>query len=121
MPLLRTPPQERRRDPRFELGGKVRLGVAEPVGTVEGLLVDVCAGGLRLRPLEASRLSVGAHVDVEVSVKDATDPSRPPVVHLRGRGVVIRVSPPVPGPEELALRLDGPLGFREYFQHVTIY
>lgn len=121
MTLVRTAPRERRRDPRFALAGTVRLGCAEPMATLEGALVDVCAGGLRLQPAQAGRVEVGAPVDVEVVVRDSSDPLRPPVIRLRGRGVVLRRTQGQEQPEELAVRLDGPLGFREYFQHVTVY
>ena len=121
MASVRTPPRERRRDPRFALPGMVRVARREPLATVEGSLVDVSAGGLRVRAGDVGALPVGAAVDVEVTVRDVSDPLRPPVMHLRGHGSVVRVFTREREPGELAVRLEGPLGFREYFSQVRVF
>lgn len=121
MPSVRTPTRERRRDPRFALPGMVRLSRSEPLTTLEGSLVDVSAGGLRVRAGDVGALPVGAVVDVEVTVRDVSDPLRPPVIHLRGHGAVVRMLTREREAGELAVRLEGPLGFREYFSQVRVF
>lgn len=121
MPSVRTLPRERRRDPRFALPGTARLAVDEPAATIEGALLDVSATGLRLRTTAVGPLEVGVRVEIEVSVRDASDPTRPPLIHLRGRGAVVRRVSIGNQSGELAVRLDGPLGFREYFSQVRVF
>jgi hypothetical protein len=121
MPSVRTLPRERRRDPRFALPGTARLAVREPAATVEGALLDVSAAGLRVRTTDVGPLEVGTLVDVEVSVRDSSDPSRAPLIHLRGHGAVVRRVTVGRQAGELAVRLDGPLGFREYFSQVRVF
>lgn len=122
MVQVRLPSAERRRDPRFALHGSVRVTGREPLAALDGTLVDVSAGGLRLKAgVPAGDLAPGAAVDVEVTIKDVSDPTRPPVIHLRGRGAVVRVVEVEAGSLELALRLEGPLGFREYFSQVRVF
>src|SRR5690349_16097476 len=120
MPSVRTPTRERRRDPRVALPGAVRLVRQEPLEAMEGVLVDVSAGGVRLRSTAVGPFAPGDAVDVEVTVRDVSDPSRPPVIHLRGHGAVVR-SVDGEGRGEVAVRLDGPLGFREYFSQVRVF
>jgi hypothetical protein len=120
MPSVRTPTRERRRDPRFVLPGTVRLVRQEPLAALEGALLDVSAGGLKVRSASLAVLVPGDAVDVEVTVRDLSDPSRPPVIHLRGHGAVVR-SVEGEGQGEMAVRLDGPLGFREYFSQVRVF
>ena len=120
MPSVRTPTRERRRDPRVALPGAVRLVRQDPLAALDGALVDVSAGGLRLRSTGTTPLMPGDVVDVEVTVRDVSDPARPPVIHLRGHGAVVR-SVEGEGQGEVAVRLDGPLGFREYFSHVRVF
>lgn len=132
---LRTRTAERRRDPRFALVGSARLSAREPLAVVECALVDVSAGGLRvsllpLRADAAALTTVGVEVDVEVTVRDASGATGVPTIHLRGRGAVVRCSS-APGdagptrapssPIDLAVRLDGPLGFREYLSGVRVF
>ena len=120
MTSVRTPIRERRRDPRVALPGAVRLVRQDPLAALEGVLVDVSAGGVRLRSAAAVALAPGDAVDVEVTVRDVSDPNRPPVIHLRGHGAVVR-SVEGEGQGEVAVRLDGPLGFREYFSQVRVF
>jgi hypothetical protein len=121
MQSVRTLPRERRRDPRFALPGSARLGVQDPAATVEGVLLDVSATGLRVRTTDLGPLEVGRVVDVDVTVRDSSDPTRPPTVNLRGRGAVVRRVTLGDRSGELAIRLDGPLGFREYFSQVRVF
>jgi hypothetical protein len=121
MPSVHTLPRERRRDPRFALRGTARLALQDPAATVEGALLDVSATGLRVRTADLGPLEVGRVVEVEVCVRDATDPTRPPAINLRGRGEVVRRVTLGDRSGELAIRLEGPLGFREYFSQVRVF
>lgn len=122
MVQVRLPSAERRRDPRFALHGSVRVTGREPLAALDGTLVDVSAGGLRLKAGGGTNdLNPGAAVDVEVTVKDVSDPTRPPVIHLRGHGAVVRLAEGEGGGLEMALRLDGPLRLREYFSQVRVF
>lgn len=122
MAAVRLPTAERRRDPRFVLPGTARLGTERHPSALDGALIDVSAGGLRVRLGRLpDELAPGTAVDVEVTVTDASDPSRPPVIHLRGRGQVVRLLRLEEGPGEVALRLEGPLGFRDYFGHLRVF
>ena len=121
MPPVRTPTRERRRDPRFMLPGTARLVVREPMVTVEGALLDVSAAGLRLTCPPHAALPNGSAVEVEVTVRDVSDPARAPSIHLRGCGAVVRVVDAGEEPGELAVHLEGPLGFREYFSQVRVF
>jgi hypothetical protein len=121
MPSVGTLPRERRRDPRFALPGTARVAVRDPAATVEGPLLDVSATGLRLKATDLGPLDVGTRVEVEVSVRDASDATRGPLIHLRGHGAVVRRVSTGRQSGELAIRLDGPLGFREYFSHVRVF
>jgi hypothetical protein len=122
MPALRTSTRERRRDPRFQLSGSVRLVLREPLAALEGDLVDVSAGGLRVHADDASAgMLVGQSVGIEVTLRDLGDPSRPPTIRLRGRGDVVRRERAVSGGSDLAVRLGGPLGFREDFASLRVF
>lgn len=122
MPALRTPTRERRRDPRFQLAGRVRLVLREPLAALEGDLVDVSAGGLRIHALgEEEALLLGQAVEIEVTLRDLGDPSRPPTIRLRGRGDVVRRERATSGGSDLAIRLGGPLRFRDDFSSLRVF
>lgn len=121
MPAVRLPPRERRRDPRFALTGSVRIVVRQPLITVEAALLDVSAGGLRCTLPASTSPASGESVEVEVTIREMSDPARPPTIHLRGAGDVVRRSPATPGGAELAIHLTGPLGFRDYFSQVRVF
>jgi|GEM_PF-5637170 len=121
MPAVRLPQRERRRDPRFALKGSVRIVVRQPLVTLEAALLDVSAGGLRcVLPADASP-AAGEAVEVDVTIRETSDPARPPTIHLRGAGDVVRRLSGAPGRCELAIHLTGPLGFRDYFSQVRVY
>jgi hypothetical protein len=122
MAALRLPQLERRRDRRFALAGSVRLVVGEPLSTVEGGILDVSAGGVRCQLADGTAPQVGGEVDVEVTIRDLSDPARPPTIRLRGKGQVVRRMPPAGTlPCEVAVHLDGPLGFRDYFTQMRLF
>ena len=49
------------------------------------------AGGVRVVAGAAAELQVGAVVEVELSLSAHQDPGGPTKLHLRGRGVVVRL------------------------------
>ena len=82
---------DRRRDRRLRLSGQVCLQrVGRPKSQI-GDLIDVSAGGVRLVAEAAAELQVGAVVEVELSLSAHQDPGGPTKLHLRGRGVVVRL------------------------------
>ncbi len=121
MPAVRPPQAERRRDPRFALRGSVRIVVRQPLVAVEAALLDVSAGGLRCSLPAGTSPASGESVEVEVTIRETSDPARPPTIHLRGAGDVVRRLPAAQGSAELAIHLTGPLGFRDYFSQVRVY
>ena len=76
-----------------------------------GGIVDVSAGGTRLRVRPGVRIEPGVVylVDLEVAVPETRGPVPP--VRLRGRGTALRFDPAsdVPRGAELSLRFEGPL------------
>ena len=102
------------------MAARVRIEPRLGTGLVEAELVDVSAGGLRARcPLPRS-LEAGHRVDVEITVQDATDTNRAPLVNLRGQGEVVRV---VAGEDryDTALRFTGALALREPFSQMLLF
>jgi len=120
MPAVRLPKRERRRDPRFALTGSVRLVVRQPLLTVEGTLTDVSAGGLRCAFEAAGAPPEGQTVEVDVTIRE-TGGGRPPTIHLRGQGAVVRRTTDGASATEVAVHLTGPLGFRDYFSQVRVF
>jgi hypothetical protein len=122
MSAVNAPPCERRRDPRFALAGSVRLVVGEPLVAVEGAILDVSAGGVRLALREGVAPLPGGEVEVQVTIREIRDPARPPTMRLKGLGQVVRREPASGAlPCEVAVRLAAPLGFREYFSQLRVF
>lgn len=91
--------------------GHARLRGAVADGLeVFGGIVDVSAGGARLRVRPGVRVQAGTVylVELEVAVSEARGPVPP--VRLEGRAVAVRVdSTDAPRGDEVALRFEGPL------------
>lgn len=89
---------------------------------MQARLVDVSAGGLRARCAIPPTLTVGSAVDVEITVQDRVDTRDPPLVNLRGAGVITRVeSPDGVGEPDAALRFTGPMTLREPFAQMLLF
>jgi hypothetical protein len=112
--------QERRKDRRIPVAARVRIEPREGSGVLQAELVDVSAGGLRAVCDEPQSLEVGSTVDVEITVQDATDAHRPPLVNLRGQGQVVRVES-TNGSFATSLRFTGALALREPFSQMLLF
>jgi hypothetical protein len=120
MAARRPHAHERRKDRRIPVAARVRIEPQEGAGVIQAELVDVSAGGLRATcPLPAT-LTVGRAVSVEITVQDASDVGRPPLVNLRGLGRVVRV---IPGAAayDAALVFTGALALREPFSQMLLF
>ncbi|MDF1702531.1 MAG: PilZ domain-containing protein [Planctomycetota bacterium] len=120
MPPRRLHAQERRRDRRIPVAARVRIEPRVGAGVVQAELVDVSAGGLRAHCPLPRTLEAGSEVDVEITVQDASDARRQPLVNLRGRGEVVRVH--ADGDHyDTALRFTGALALREPFSQMLLF
>ena len=111
------PRLERRRDRRHALSGFAILRTRTWTGSeVFGGLVDVSAGGARLRVKPGTGLVPGRlfAVDLEVSMP-VVDSSTPPL-RLYGRGTVIRIEETPDRGLEACLRFEAPLMIAEGFR-----
>lgn len=107
---------ERRRDVRHALPGHVRLVVKDALLAVEGGMLDVSAGGVRLAVSDGMPPAVGATVEVHVTLGQSSAPGMPAGLQLSGMGEVVRRRAPDGNmPCEVAVHLYGPLGMREGF------
>ena len=112
--------QERRKDRRIPVAARVRIAPHDGVGIVHAQLVDVSAGGLRATCRLPRGIEAGAEVAVEITVQDASDERHPPLVNLRGRGRVVRIS--VAGEAyDAALMFTGALALREPFSQMLLF
>ena len=112
---------ERRRDRRHHVMGHARLRVAVATDLeVFGGIVDVSAGGARLRVRPGVRVEPGAVylVELEVAVSETRGPVPP--VRLEGRATAVRVDrSDAPRGAEVALRFEGPLLVSDGFSAVA--
>lgn len=102
---------ERRRDPRHRVTGHASLLSTRVASeALYATVVDVSAGGVRVR-LEPGVRGVAGEpylVDLDVGFPGAAVVA--PSVRLRGRGLSVRATPlPDDGGLELAVRFEGPL------------
>jgi hypothetical protein len=114
--------EERRRDPRVAPAGRVRLAREGTGEALEGRLVDVSAGGVRLG--EAARLPAsGTRVRVEIRLIDPAQPDGEPRHVLDGRGSVVWVGELQSGGggAEFGIRFDEPLAMRRPFPEVSVF
>jgi hypothetical protein len=98
---------DRRRDPRVRVFGHAAVQPGGFLTEVCGSLVDVSAGGARLRFVLAPPLRVGASYPVDLSVADAKAPPGALPVRLRGHAVLLRLD------DEAAPLVDGAIRFTE--------
>lgn len=126
-------PDDRRRDARVVIAAQVRLS---PVGQEEEIradLVDVSAGGVRVRGPGPFREGTAVRIEI---LLDRSGGRAGGEVQLRGQGVVVRTAQPVgetpvgsslgtvsEGRPSLdtALRFTGPLELREPFQQLLVF
>jgi hypothetical protein len=111
------PRLERRRDRRHALSGFAILRTRTWTGSeVFGGLVDVSAGGARLRVKPGTGLVPGRlfAVDLEVTMP-TSEPSTPPL-RLYGRGTVVRVDATSDRGLEACVRFEAPLMIAEGFR-----
>lgn len=112
---------ERRRDRRHHVMGHARLRPEDgPALEIFGGIVDVSAGGARLRIRPGVRLEPGAIylIDLEVAMPETRGPIPP--VRLRGRAVSLRFETvEAPRGAELSIRFDGPLRVNDGFAIAT--
>jgi hypothetical protein len=120
MPERRAHAHERRKDRRIPVAARVRIEPREAAGVVQADLVDVSAGGLRATCPLPCTLTEGSRVDVEITVQDASDSGRQPLVNLRGQGQVVRLDSRSGGCDA-ALRFTGALALREPFSQMLLF
>src|SRR5688500_8453894 len=107
---------ERRRDRRVKVFGTAALGSGSCLTEFCGALVDVSAGGARLRFLHVPRVRVGTTVPIELAVADAKAPPGALPIRLRGRASLMRIDEREPGVVEAAIRFVEPLRVTEAFR-----
>lgn len=113
---------ERRRDVRHALPGHVRLVVKDALLAVEGGMLDVSAGGVRLAVSDGMPPAVGCTVEVHVTLGESHEPGLPAGLQLSGMGEVVRRRAPQGTlPCEVAVHLYGPLGVREGFPSQRVF
>jgi hypothetical protein len=116
-----APSDERRRDPRVAPAGRVRVAPLSPPSVLEGRLVDVSAGGLRVAG-ELTMLEEGARVRLEIRLDDPSQPGGPPRLVLDGTGAVVWSRPLDPeAMMESGVRFDAPLEVRRPFPEVQVF
>jgi hypothetical protein len=91
-----------------------------PTNPLEGPLVDVGAGGLRLR-CAVGEIEPGARVRLEILLEDPDQPTGPPRLVLDGVGCVVWVQCPADGDPEAGIRFDAPVDVRPSFLDVSAY
>lgn len=120
MPDRRAHAHERRKDRRIPVAARVRIEPRETSGLVQADLVDVSAGGLRATCPIPRSLEPGSEVNVEITVQDASDARRPPLVNLRGQGRVVRIEGNGAS-YDAALVFTGALSLREPFSQMLLF
>jgi hypothetical protein len=97
---------DRRRDRRVRVFGTAAIASGATFEEVCGTLVDVSAGGARVRFPQRPRLAVGATLPVNLAVADVKAPPGALPIRLRGRATLLRI-------EEADGIVDGGLHFIE--------
>jgi len=99
----------------------VRILCRDGAGALSAELVDVSAGGVRVRADSPRVHGTGAAVDVEIRLGDEAGlPSSAPVC-LRAPGVVVRVEEVIGGALETALCFTGALEMHEPFDRLLLF
>lgn len=102
------------------MAARVRLATGSDGPGVDVALVDVSAGGLRVRGDASLPFETGTEVAVQIWPEETSELSRPGDVSLRGEGVVLRVNEGATG-RQAALRFREPLKLREPFESLFLY
>jgi hypothetical protein len=111
------PRLDRRRDRRHALSGFAILRARTWTGSeVFGGLVDVSAGGARLRVKPGTGLAPGQLWAVDLEVTLPTTDSATPPLRLYGRGTVTRLERSDARGVEACLRFEAPLMIAEGFR-----
>lgn len=85
-------------------------------------LVDVSAGGIRVRGLEPAPYLQGTAVRVQIWPAEGSELIAPADVSLEGEGVVVRVQEGVANNQvDTALSFRGPLTLKEPFESLFLY
>jgi len=111
--------QERRRDRRVRVHGMATVGLGQGLDDAWGTLVDVSAGGARVRFPHPPGLAVGRPLVVDLSVADLRAPPGALPVRLRGRAMLLRLVGAEDG-TEAGLRFIEPLRVTEAFRSSTL-
>jgi hypothetical protein len=107
---------DRRRDPRVRVFGHAAVQPGGLFAEVCGSLVDVSAGGARLRFVLPPPLRVGASYPVDLSVADAKAPPGALPVRLKGHAVLLRLDDAAAPVVDGAIRFTEPLRVTEAFR-----
>jgi hypothetical protein len=102
------PATERRRDQRVRVFGTAAFATGA-FEELSGSLLDVSAGGARVRLPRRPDAQVGATLPVSLSVADMKAPPGALPVRLRGRARLLRVVDDATGHVETAIRFVEPL------------
>src|SRR5262245_3213479 len=109
-------PPERRRDRRLPLTGHAVLRPNNRRGVdVFGGILDVSAGGMRLRVRPGSDVEPGDRIDVDLEVSMPSAPPSIPPIRLYGRGEVLRLDVGPEGSSEAAIRFESALEVHDGF------
>jgi hypothetical protein len=109
-------PPERRRDRRQNLTGHAVLRPNQRRGVdVFGGILDVSAGGVRLRVRPGSDVEPGDRIDLDLEISMPFAPPSVPPLRLYGRGEVLRLDLGPEGSSEAAIRFDVPLEVHDGF------
>jgi hypothetical protein len=113
---MQVPPLERRRDRRVRVTGQAVLRPVGREGTdVFGGILDVSAGGVRLRVRPGSDVEKGDRMSLDLEIPMPSAPATVPPVRLFGHGQVLRLDLGSEGASEAALRFEAPLEVCEFF------
>ena len=119
--MLPPVPPDRRRDRRHAVTGQATLRPHRGGADLFGGIMDVSAGGVRLRIRPGHDLTPGTLFDVSLEVALPTAPQAVPPVRLCGAAVTVRAQE-IEGPaHEVALRFMAPLSVSDGFDapHAT--
>ncbi|MFV1958296.1 MAG: PilZ domain-containing protein [Planctomycetota bacterium] len=113
--------KERRRDSRVKPQGRVRATSIGPGLPVEGRLVDVSAGGLRLAVEGTELPDVGTKLRLEIHVLGEGGAKTPPEMVLEGTGRLVWTGAGGGGEHEAGLCFDQPVKVRPIFPDVKVF
>ncbi len=103
------------------MAARVRLAAGADGRGITTELVDVSAGGLRVRGAPPPPYLEGQAVEVQIWPAETNELIAPGDVSLRGEGIVVRVEENGGEKVHTALRFEGPLKLREPFESLFLY